>query len=156
MRVYAVGHGGNGSQPSGGGYHCTSGAGGGMAYGDIAVVAGQTITFAVASKVATCTYGGTTMLTANPGANAVANATTNAAGGTATKHSSVTNGGAYSGGLGGYMNSSYGPGGGGAGSPLGNGCKAAKGGAGGIGCSGTWNSSSGGGAGSSSTGGGPA
>jgi hypothetical protein len=154
MRVYAVGHGGNGSQPSGGGYHCTSGAGGGMAYGDITVVAGQTISFAVTNKVATCSYGGTTMLTANPGANGVANATTNAAGGTATKHSSVANGGAYSGGLGGYMNSTYGPGGGGAGSPLGNGCKAAKGGAGGIGCSGTWTSYSGGGAGSGNTGGG--
>ena len=154
MRVYAVGHGGNGSQPSGGGYNCTSGAGGGMAYGDIAVVPGQTISFAVTSKVATCSYGGTTMLTANPGAHAVANATTNAAGGTATKHSSVTNGGAYSGGQGGYLAGSYGPGGGGAGSPLGNGCKAAKAGAGGIGCTGTWTSYSGGGAGSGNTGGG--
>ena len=154
MRVYAVGHGGNGAQPSGGGYYCTSGAGGGFAYGDITVVAGQTISFAVASKVATCTYGGTTMLTANPGADAVVNSQSNAAGGTATKHSSVANGGTYSGGLGGYMNATSGPGGGGAGSPLGNGCKAAKNGAGGIGCNGTWTSYSGGGAGSSSTGGG--
>ena len=154
MRVYAVGHGGNGAQPTGGGYHCTSGAGGGFAYGDITVVPGQTISFAVTSKVATCSYGGTTMLTANPGADAVANATTNAAGGTASKHNSVANGGAYTGGLGGYMNSSYGPAGGGAGSPLGSGSKAAKGGAGGIGCTSTWTSYSGGGAGSGSTGGG--
>ena len=140
MRVYAVGHGGDGAMPTGGGYYCTSGAGAGFAYGDIAVVPGQTISFAVASKVATCTYGGTTLLTANPGADAVPNAQTYAAGGTASKHSSVTNGGAYSGGQGGYINATYGTGGGGAGSPLGSGSRAAKGGTGGIGCTGVWNS----------------
>ena len=154
IRAYAVGAGGNGGYADPSTYHQTSGAGGGMAYGDFAVTPGQTVTITISNRIATVSYGGTTLLTGNPGAHAVDGGTSQAAGGTATKHSSVTNGGAYSGGNGGYLSASgTGVGGASAGSPLGNGARAVKGGGAGIGAAGgTWNSYGGGGAGSGSTG----
>lgn len=155
VRAYAVGGGGDGGVPPSGNYYNTSGAGGGMAYGDIAVTPGDTLNLVISSKVATVAKNsGSVLLTGNPGANAADGTVSNAAAGTATKDASVTNGGAYSGGAGGYMNATSGPGGAGAGSPLGVGCAGgAKDGAGGIGNT-TWNSYCGGGAGSGSTGGG--
>ena len=154
VRAYAVGGGGDGGVPPAGNYYNTSGAGGGMAYGDIAVSPGDTINMVISSKVATVAKSGTTLLTGNPGANAANGTLSSAAAGTAVKHSSVTNGNAYSGGAGSSMNATSGPGGAGAGSPLGVGCAGgAKDGAGGIGNT-SWNSYSGGGAGSGSTGGG--
>ena len=157
IRAYAVGAGGDGGnnkQQTTGTYHQTSGAGGGMAYGDFTVSPGQTVTITISNRIATVSYGGTTLLTANPGAHATDGGTNNAAGGTATKHSSVTNGGAYSGGVGGYLaTAGTACGGSSAGSPLGNGSKAAKGGGAGIGAGGgIWNSYGGGGAGSGGTG----
>ncbi len=120
LRPYAFGKGGNGSTTS-------SGGGGGCAYGDIAVVPGGTVTVDITSGVATVVYGGVTLLTANAGSGTTA--------GTASKHASVTNGGAYSGGAGGAANSS---GGGSSGSPLGAGfAGAANGGGGGWGGAGT-------------------
>ena len=133
IRAYAVGAGGTGSDRSGTPYGGGGGGGGGlMAYGDITVVAGDTVTITISAGVATVTYGGTTLLTANKGSNGTVGASgiggVGGAGGTATKHASVTNGGAYTGGSGGNGgnggNASYmgGAGGGGsAGSPLGNG-----------------------------------
>lgn len=118
IRVYAFGKGGNGyyiSSTGGGG----GGGGGGCAYGDIAVTAGASVTVSISGGVATVTYGGTTMLTANPGSNSSSN--TGGAGGTASKHASVTNGGAYSGGAGGSNGGGQGSGGGSSGSPLGAG-----------------------------------
>lgn len=102
MRAYAFGAGANGVTT-------TSGGGGGCAFGDIAVVPGQTVTLTISAGVATVVYGGVTLLTANPASGVTA--------GTASKHASVTNGGAYSGGPGAGTTS----GGGSSGSPLGNG-----------------------------------
>mgnify|MGYP003629879096 FL=1 len=155
VRAYAVGGGGDGGVPPSGSYYNTSGAGGGMAFGDIAVSAGDIINMVISSKVATVAKNsGSTLLTGNPGANAVDGTLSSAAAGTAVKDSSVTNGNAYSGGAGSSMNATSGPGGAGAGSPLGVGCRGGnKDGAGGIGNT-TWNSYCGGGAGSGTTGGG--
>ena len=108
IRAYAFGRGGNeGSN--------LPGAGGGCAYGDIAVTPGSTVSISISSGVATVTYGGVTLLTANPGGNGAVGGAT---GGTASRHASVTNGGAFSGGSG--VNSTGG-GGGSSGSPLGAG-----------------------------------
>jgi hypothetical protein len=116
IRAYAIGGGGNGfrdlTQTLAGG-----GGGGGMAFGDIAVTPGATVTVGIASGVATVTYSGTTMLTANNGATATSGV--RGVGGTASKHAAVTNGGAYTGGSG--ATGSQGAGGGGAATPLGNG-----------------------------------
>lgn len=158
IRAYAIGKGANG-----GGYTYGGGGGGGCAYGDIAVTAGQTVTITISAGVATVSYGGTTMLTGN--------AASNNTGGTASKHASVTNGGAYSGGNGGTglcggggasgsplgiggaggSNATFGAGGGGAG-----GAGDANGGGGGAG--GAGNAGGGGGSGGAATsvgGGGP-
>jgi len=157
IRAYAVGAGGDGGEaipPSP--YWNTGGAGGGMAYGDFTVSAGNSVTITISSGVATVAYGGTTLLTGNKGADGVddPSSSSNAAGGTASKHASVTNGGAYSGGDGGST-SAAGPGIGGssAGSPLGTGSKAIGAGGCGIGHTGTWNSMNGGGGGAASNGG---
>ena len=101
LRGYAVGKGGNGTR-------LASGGGGGMAFGDIPVTPGATVTIAFASNVATVSVGGVTYLTANPASGVTA--------GTASVHSDVTNGGAYSGGSG---QSTPGSGGASSGSPLG-------------------------------------
>ena len=153
IRAYAVGAGGNGGICGNSQYQQTSGAGGGMAYGDFTVVPGQTVTITISNRTATVAYGGTTLLTGNPGAHATDNGGNQATAGTATKHSSVTNGGAYSGGAGGSINTGGGgPGGASAGSPLGNGSRANHSGGAGIGTVGVWTSVSGGGAGSGSSG----
>lgn len=122
IRGYAFGSGGsgpNGTSTDGGG----GGGGGGLAYGDIAVSAGQTVTITISSGVATLAIGATTYLTGNKGGDG--SGTTGGTAGTASKHASVTNGGAYSGGAGGTGGSggtnASGGGGGSAGSPLGNG-----------------------------------
>lgn len=129
IRPYAFGSGANAVSGTGG-------AGGGCAYGDIAVVPGQVVTLSIASGVATVTASAIALLTANPASGVTP--------GTASKHSSVTNGGAYSGGA-----SGSGQGGGSSGSPLGNGQAggAAGGGGGGWGSSGGHNGGGGGGAG---------
>ena len=101
-RPYAVGRGSAGVAAT------SSGAGGGMAYGDIAVVAGDVLTINIVAGVAIVIKGGVTMLTAN--------AATGTTGGTASINAAVTNGGAFSGGAGFAGNN---PGGGSSGSPLG-------------------------------------
>lgn len=103
VRPYAFGSGAAGTTAN-------SGSGGGCAYGDVAVVPGQTVTLTIAAGVSTVTYASTTMLTANAASGVTA--------GTASKHASVTNGGAYSGGTGGTATQS---GGASSGSPLGTG-----------------------------------
>lgn len=138
IRVYAFGGGGNGgastAQASRGG-----GGGGGCAFGDIAVTPGSTVSINITSKVAKVTYASVNVLVANPGNNGGAAGGT---GGTATKHASVTNGGAYTGGAGGAGQAG---GGGAAASPLGNGYTGGSGG--GAGAGGTGSGSAGGGAG---------
>lgn len=120
LRPYAFGAGAAGTTSNGGG-------GGGCAYGDIAVGPGQTLTLTIAAGVATVVYGGTTLLTGNPASGVTA--------GTASKHASVTNGGAYSGGAG--VGSSAGAS---SGSPLGTGVAgvANVGGSGWGGAGGSW------------------
>lgn len=119
IREYACGAGSAGTVANGG-------AGGGMAYGDIAVTPGQTVTRTISAGVATVTVGGVVMLTGNPASGTTA--------GTASKHSSVTNGGAFSGGAG-----AANAGGGSSGSPLGTGVAgvASSGGSGWGGAGGT-------------------
>lgn len=121
IRPYAVGAGAAGTTTN-------SGGGGGMAYGDIAVTPGATVTLSIAAGVAKVTYGGTDLLTANPASGTTA--------GTASKDASVTNGGAYSGGAG-----AAGGGGASSGSPLGTGVSGHPTGGGGSGwggdCDGT-------------------
>ena len=126
IRGYAVGKGGDGGEFTSTSCNASGGGGGGMAYGDIAVTAGQTVDVTISSGVATLSIGGTTYLTANPGGNGTSNSgstvSAGGTGGTASKHASVTNGGAYSGGAGGSTTSSgQAAGGGSSGSPLGNG-----------------------------------
>lgn len=152
IRVYAVGKGGAGGYYRDTNCNASGGGGGGMAYGDIAVTAGQTVDITISAGVATVAIGGTTYLTANPGGNGTGNtgstASAGGTGGTASKHASVTNGGAYSGGAGGSTTSSYqAAGGGSSGSPLGAGYASnhSGGGAGWGGTSGTGPSGSGGG-----------
>jgi hypothetical protein len=110
MRAYAWGKGGDSTGNPGNGYYY-GGGGGGCAYGEVSVTAGQTVNLAISSGAATVAISGTTYITANP-----ANLTT---GGTASKHASVTNGGAYSGGNG--SGSSNYTGGASSGSMFGNG-----------------------------------
>ena len=101
IRGYAWGKGGDATTTLPGG-------GGGCAYGDIAVIPGETVTITIASNIAKVITSATDRLTANPASGVTE--------GTATKHASVANGGAYSGGAGGY-----GGGGASSGSPLGTG-----------------------------------
>ena len=101
IRPYAFGAGAAGTTAN-------SGGGGGCAYGDIAVTPGATVTLSIAAGVAKVTYGGVDLLIANPASGVT--------GGTASKHASVTNGGAYSGGAGAASS-----GGASSGSPLGAG-----------------------------------
>lgn len=100
-RAYASGAGAAGTTTHGGGA-------GGMAYGDFAVQPGGVITYSISAGVAKVTYGGVDMLVGNPASGTTA--------GTATKHASVTNGGAYSGGAGAAQSA-----GASSGSPLGTG-----------------------------------
>lgn len=100
-RAYASGAGAAGTTSNGGG-------GGGMAYGDFAVQPGGVITYSISAGVAKVTYGGVDMLVGNPASGTTA--------GTATKHASVTNGGAFSGGAGAAQSA-----GASSGSPLGTG-----------------------------------
>ena len=118
IRPYAFGAGGSGTTTA-------SGGGGGCAYGDIAVTPGQSVTLSIAAGVAKVTIAGVDMLTANPASGVTA--------GTASKHVSVTSGGAYSGGGG---VAAVGRGGGSSGSPLGNGYGGGNSGGGGWGGSG--------------------
>ena len=127
MRPYAFGAGADGTTAN-------SGGGGGCAYGDIAVVPGQTVTLTISAGVSTVVYGGVTLLTANAASGVTA--------GTASKHASVTNGGAYSGGAG---TTGSQPGGASSGSPLGTGYPGGNS----VGAGGGW-----GGAGAASAGGG--
>ena len=83
IRGYAWGRGADGTTTQGG-------AGAGCAYGDIAVTPGETVTISIASNIAKVITSATDRLTGNPASGATA--------GTASKHASVTNGGAYSGG----------------------------------------------------------
>lgn len=148
IRAYAFGNGGNG------GSYGAGGGGGGCAYGDITVTPGQSVSISISAGIATVTYNSTTMLTANPGTNG--SPTVEGIGGTASKHASVTNGGAYSGGAGGGIYSSQTGGGGASGSPLGVGGKGGVryGGGGGAGGAGGYGyaTPAGGGAGGASSG----
>lgn len=132
IRPYAFGNGAAGTTTA-------SGGGGGCAYGDIAVTPGTSVTLSIAAGVAKVTIAGVDLLTANPASGVTA--------GTASKHASVTNGGAYSGGAGATGN--YG--GASSGSPLGNGVSTGASGSGcGWGGSGA-NGGGGGGVGGSAT-----
>lgn len=105
LRGYAVGRGGDGFS------HASTwrgGAGGGMAYGDMAVQPGQVVSIDITSGVVQVIVSGVTLLTGNP-------ASGHTTAGTASIHASVRNGGAYSGGV-----SALG-GGASSGSPLGGG-----------------------------------
>ena len=110
IRPYAFGAGAAGTTTN-------SGGGGGCAYGDIAVTPGGTVTLSIAAGVAKVTYGGVDLLIANPASGVT--------GGTASKHASVTNGGAYPGGAG-----AANAGGASSGSPLGAGVAGNSGGGG--------------------------
>ncbi len=99
IRAYAVGAGGDGGAAVASTSSGAGGSGGGMAYGDIAVTPGETLSVSIASRTAKVSRGATDLLVGNPAAHSV-NKTPGAVG-TASKHASVTNGGAYSGGLGG-------------------------------------------------------
>ncbi len=83
IRPYAFGAGSAGIATS-------PGKGGGCAFGDIAVTPGEVVSFSIASGIAKVTTQSIDRLTANPAVTTTV--------GTATKHASVTNGGAYSGG----------------------------------------------------------
>lgn len=142
LRPYAFGAGAAGTVDAGG--FGLGGAGGGCAYGDIAVTPGQVVTLTIAAGVATVVYGGVTLLTGGAASGVTA--------GTASKHASVTNGGAYSGGGAGTT----GGGGASSGSPLGVGINsAANGGAGWGGGSGGFQSGGGVGGAANFNGGGP-
>lgn len=130
IRPYAFGAGAAGTTTN-------SGGGGGCAYGDIAVTPGGTVTLTIAAGVAKVTYGGVDLLIANPASGVTA--------GTASKHASVANGGAYSGGAG-----AVDAGGASSGSPLGAGVAGHSGG-GGSGWGGNGSGFSGGGVGGAST-----
>jgi hypothetical protein len=113
FRFYAFGAGGKSFCVAG--TTANSGAGGGCAYGDIYMTAGQVATITISSGITTVTIGGVVMLTANNGSDATVS--TGGIGGTATKHTSVLNGGAFSGSNG--TASTNGASGGIAGNPLG-------------------------------------
>lgn len=131
IRPYAFGKGGDATTSA-------SGGGGGCAYGDIAVTPGDSVTLTISAGVAKVTLSGVDLLTANPASGTTA--------GTASKHASVTNGGAYSGGAG----IASAAGGASSGSPLGVGQSGAAGGGGG-GWGGVGLSVNGGGVGSAAT-----
>lgn len=156
MRGYAVGAGGDGGEAAANTSSGAGGSGGGMAYGDIAVTPGETITIDLSARTAKVIRAGETMLVGNPAAHSTT--TTPGAVGTASKHASVTNGGAYSGGLGGVgaaVNPQAGGGGGGSsGSPLGTGYSGGNGGGGNSGAGSGGGGFGGGGANGSSGGGG--
>ena len=103
IRGYAWGAGADGTSTQGG-------AGGGCAYGDIAVTPGETVSVSISSGTAIVTTASIARLTGSP-----ASGTTP---GSASKHAAVTNGGSYRGGYG-YLGGTYG--GAASGSPLGNG-----------------------------------
>lgn len=146
IRAYVGGAGGNGRSGSPGG----GGGGGGFAFGTVEVTSGETLTITIAAGVAQLLRGATVLLQGNPGASATTG--TGGAGGHASKHASVIDGGAYTGGTGGTATSNGYAGGGSAGSPLGNGfsgggsnTNTTNGGGGGIGGVGAGPGSSGGG-----------
>ena len=127
IRAYAGGKGGDGMVGSGATFR-GAGSGGGFAFGDIATTPGESLTVNISAGVAKVSRGATDLLTATPGINGSDSG--NVAGGTASIHASVTNGAAYSGGAG-IGNVQAFPGGGSAGSPLGNGFAGGLGGGGG-------------------------
>lgn len=131
LRAYAFGRGGTGSAAP------FTGGGGGCAYGDIAVTPGQTINWDITTGVAKVIVGGIDMLTGNSASGSTP--------GTASKHASVTNGGAYSGGAG----MASGGGGASSGSPLGVGVSSVSGQNGGCGWGGSGVANNGGGSGGS-------
>lgn len=131
IRPYAFGKGGDGTMG-------TSGGGGGCAYGDIAVTPGQSVALSIAAGVAKVSIAGVDLLVANPSVASTA--------GTASKHASVSNGGAYSGGGG---SAGANAGGASSGSPLGTGVTS-SGLGGGSGWGGTGGASGGGGVGGAS------
>lgn len=118
IRPYALGAGG--ASFSGGGY---TGGGGGMAFGDVAVTPFSQVTLSIVAGVAKVIFGGVDMLVGNPANTYTA--------GNATKHASVVDGGAYSGGSG--ISGSPGTGGASSGSPLGTGISSVSGVTGGAG-----------------------
>jgi hypothetical protein len=120
IRVYAFGAGGTaGSEFDGSGtYYFGGGAGGGCAFGDLAVTAGQTVTITISGGNATVSYASVTRFTANKGNNCTNPATIgNPTGGTASIGTGVTNGNAYTGGAG--SSGVFGGTGGASASPLG-------------------------------------
>ena len=127
VRFYVGGRGGNGGKPASGTTGgCGGGGGGGFAFGDLAVTAGDVVDVTFSAGVSQVRLNGAVVATANPGSNGAHSATgitSSAAGGTASIGAQVLNGGAYAGGVGGFVNatsSSRGAGGGGScGSPLG-------------------------------------
>lgn len=123
-RPYAVGAGAAGVA------NTQSGGGGGMAYGDIAVLPGDVLTINIVSGVATVIKGGVTLLTGNPASGVMA--------GTASKDAAVTNGGAFSGGSGGGATA----GGASSGSPLGGGSNGTGTASGALGGGSGWGGSS--------------
>lgn len=149
IRTYAVGGGGDGGVAIPSTIGGAGGSGGGMAYGDLAVTPGETLNINLASRTAKVSRGAMDLLVGNPAAHSV-NSTPGAVG-TAFKYTSVTNGGAYSGGLGGAGSSSgtngFGGSGASSGSPLGTGVS-------GLNSTATIGGSGWGGAGGSSSGGG--
>lgn len=128
-REYAVGA---GSQGIGG---TRSGASGGMAWGDIPVKPGDTLTRTFAAGTVTVAVNGVTMLTGGAASGATA--------GTASKHASVTNGGTSNGAAATVAAGDMaGPS---SGSPLGAGVSVPTGGAGGAGWGGVGLAAGGGG-----------
>jgi hypothetical protein len=126
--VYAVGAGSNAIQAENSQWNKNSiaGSGGGFAFGDLAVTAGQTVTITISGGNVTVSYAGVTRFTANKGTSPSWDndnyTVTVGPGGTASIHASVTNGGAYLGGNSASFAGAYG--GASAGSPAGNGAAA--------------------------------
>lgn len=111
LRGYAVGRGGDGFTHAS---DARGGAGGGMAYGDMAVQPGQLVSIDITSGVVQVSVSGVALLTGNP-------ASGHATAGTASIHASVRNGGAYSGGVNTAPSGGVFSGGSSSGSPLGKG-----------------------------------
>ena len=116
IRPYAFGAGAAGTTTA-------SGGGGGCAYGDIAVTPGTSVSLSIAAGVAKVTIAAVDLLIANPASGITA--------GTASKHASVSNGGAYAGGIG--LSGAANAGGASSGSPLGGGVSSNIGGGSGWG-----------------------
>lgn len=124
IRVYAWGAGGNAAAQIDYGntfYYVGSGAGGGCAFGDLAVTPGTTVTITISSGNSTISYASVTRFTANKGENCTTPASNPSTplGGTASIGTGVTNGNAYAGGNGSPGGINQGPPGGSSGSPLG-------------------------------------